>query len=153
MLGFPRYGHKYALENGNERARLHIKAHFPNLKESTIRNFKKAYKEQLKKKALVTALPTMPRGRPPLLMELDKKLRFLNAMRARGGVIVMLSEQQQMLLFEATIHLACSTFETSPCLVYGFNKSTSEWATPEQWEQLDLLFPRDYMMSAEFLPS
>ena len=79
---------KYALENGNERARLHFKAHFPNLKESTIRNFKKAYKEQLKKKAQVTALPTMPRGRPPLLMELDKKLlRFLNAMRARGGVI------------------------------------------------------------------
>ena len=30
----------------------------------------------------------MPRGRPPLLMELDKKLlQFLNAMRARGGVI------------------------------------------------------------------
>ena len=70
------------------KERLHFKAHFPNLKESTIRNFKKTYKEQLKKKALVTALPTMPRGRPPLLMELDKKLlRFLNAMRARGGVI------------------------------------------------------------------
>ena len=76
------------MENGNERARLHFKAHFPNLKESTIRNFKKAYKEQLKKKAQVTALPTMPRGRPSLLMELDKKLlRFLNAMRARDGVI------------------------------------------------------------------
>ena len=115
---------------------------FPNLKESTIRNFKKAYKEQLKQKALVTALPTMPRGRPPLLMELDKKLlQFLNAMRARGGVI-----------FEATIHLACSTFKTSPCLVHGFNQSTSEWATPEEWKQrLDLLFQRDYIMSAEFL--
>ena len=36
---------KYALENGNERARVHFKTQFPNLKESTIRNFKKAYKE------------------------------------------------------------------------------------------------------------
>ena len=76
------------MENGNERARVRFKTQFPNLKESTIRNFKKAYKEQLKKKAQVTALPTMPRGRPPLLMELDRKLlQFLNAMRARGGVI------------------------------------------------------------------
>ena len=43
---------KYALENGNERARLHFKAHFPNLKESTIRKFKKAYKEQLQKRKM-----------------------------------------------------------------------------------------------------
>ena len=79
---------KYALENGNERARVHFKTQFPNLKESTIRNFKKAYKEQLKKKAEVTALPTMHRGRPPLLMELDRRLlQFLNAVRARGGVV------------------------------------------------------------------
>ena len=70
--------------NGNE---LYFKAHFPNLKESTIRNFKKDYKEQLKKKGHVTALPTMPRGRPPQLLELDEKLlRFLNGMRARGEV-------------------------------------------------------------------
>ena len=33
---------KYALENGNEKARLHFLSIFPNLKESTIRNFKKA---------------------------------------------------------------------------------------------------------------
>ena len=47
---------------------------------------KKAYQEQLK--ARVTALPTMPRSRPPLLMKLGEKLlRFLNTMRARGGVI------------------------------------------------------------------
>ena len=32
--------------------------------------------------AQVTALPTMPRGRPPLLLELDRKLlQFLNAVR------------------------------------------------------------------------
>ena len=79
---------KYAFENGNKGARVHFKAQFPNLKESTIRNFKKAYKEQLKTTIRVTALPTRPRGRPPLLLELDEKLlQFLNAMRARGGVI------------------------------------------------------------------
>ena len=67
---------------------IHFKSQFPNLKESTIRNFIKTYKEQLKTTAQVTALPTMPRGRPPLLLELDRKLlQFLNAMRARGGVI------------------------------------------------------------------
>ena len=37
---------KYALENGNAKAR-HFLVKFPNLKESTIRNFKKAYEERL----------------------------------------------------------------------------------------------------------
>ena len=57
---------KYALENANKRAKIHFtcKSQFPNLKESTIRNFKN-YKEQLKMTVQVTALPTMPRGRPP----------------------------------------------------------------------------------------
>ena len=38
---------KYALENGNNNARKHFTGLFPSLKESTIRNFKKAYKEKL----------------------------------------------------------------------------------------------------------
>lgn len=68
---------------------LDFKTQFPKLKESTIRNFKKAYRDQLQNRdQVVTALPTMPRGRPPILMELDAKLiQFLNAMRAKGGVI------------------------------------------------------------------
>ena len=32
---------KYALENGNETARVHFLKKFPNLRESTVRNFKK----------------------------------------------------------------------------------------------------------------
>ena len=40
---------KYALENGNKNAQIHFKSQFPDLKESTIRNFKKTYKEQLKR--------------------------------------------------------------------------------------------------------
>ena len=67
-------------------------AQFPNLKESTVRNFKRAYKDQLKRKQLhpqpVTALPSKPRGRPPALLELDEKLiKFLRALRIKGGVI------------------------------------------------------------------
>ena len=38
---------KYALENGNLKAMRHFSARFPDIKESTIRNFKKAYKERL----------------------------------------------------------------------------------------------------------
>ena len=85
---------KYALEHGNEKARRRFLAQFPNLKESTVRNFKRAYKDQLnvQRKQLhpqpVTALPSKPRGRPPVLLELDEKLiKFLRALRSKGGVI------------------------------------------------------------------
>lgn len=86
---------KYALENGNERAIRHFSAQFPNLKESTVRNFKKAYKNELDKQRKqqlipqpVTEIVPKPRGRPPILLELDKKLvKFLTAIRAKGGVV------------------------------------------------------------------
>ena len=36
----------------------------------------------------VTALPTQPRSRPPLLLELDaKRIKFLEAVQMKGGVI------------------------------------------------------------------
>ena len=67
---------------------------FLNLKESTIRNFKKSYKERLdyQLKQLhpqpVTKIMAQPRGRPPILQELDTKLiKFLRALRSRGSVI------------------------------------------------------------------
>ena len=85
---------KYALENGNTSTRCHFSAEFPDLKESTIRNFKKVYKEHLgyQRKQLhpkaVTEIPSQPRGRPPLLLEIDTKLlSFLKAVRRRGGVV------------------------------------------------------------------
>lgn len=87
---------KYALENGNENARRHFTSLFPTLKlrESTIRNFKKAYKEKLETQRRqhsvepVTKLPLKPRGRPPILLELDAKLmKFLKALRNKGGVV------------------------------------------------------------------
>ena len=39
---------KWALENGNKSARNHFLKDFPNLNESTVRNFKKAYEERMK---------------------------------------------------------------------------------------------------------
>ena len=85
---------KYALENGNERARRHFQSRFPNLNESTIRNFKKAYKERLAHERKrdhpqpVTAITARPRGRPPILLELDGKLlQYLKALRSKGGVV------------------------------------------------------------------
>uniref|UniRef100_A0A1X7VSS3 Uncharacterized protein n=1 Tax=Amphimedon queenslandica TaxID=400682 RepID=A0A1X7VSS3_AMPQE len=84
---------KYALENGNEKARLHFLSTFPNWRESTIRNFKEAYESQLsveRKKVNpepVTELTTKPKGRPPVLLDLDEKLIFLTAIRSKGGVV------------------------------------------------------------------
>lgn len=84
---------KYAAENGNEKARKHFSKDFPDLKESTIRNFKKKYYAQLAEarkagSTEVVCIPSEVRGRPPILMELDKKLlTFLKGIRNRGGVI------------------------------------------------------------------
>ena len=85
---------RYALENGNERARKRFMVQFPNLCESTVRNFKKAYaaKLHLQKKQLSpqpkTEIPGKLRGRPPILLELDEKLiKFLRAIRSKGGVV------------------------------------------------------------------
>lgn len=85
---------RYALENGNENARKHFSSKFPSLSESTVRNFRKAYKEKLSRQQKqacpqqVTEIPHKPRGRPPLLLELDEKLiKFLRAVRSKGGIV------------------------------------------------------------------
>ena len=76
------------------KARRHFQSRFPNLNESTIRNFKKAYNERLAHERKrdhpqpVTAITTRLRGRPPILLELDGKLlQYLKALRSKGGVI------------------------------------------------------------------
>ena len=85
---------KYALVVGNERARRHFLFIFPNLTESSIIHFKKAYKEKLEHERKhehpkpVTAISAQPRGRPPILLELDGKLlQYLKALRSKGGVV------------------------------------------------------------------
>ena len=85
---------RYALENGNERARKHFLIKYPLLTESTVRNFKRAYKEKLQKESKKvnpqpgTCITPQPRGRPPILLELDAKLiKLLTAIRTKGGVV------------------------------------------------------------------
>lgn len=85
---------KYALLNGMERARHDFQPRFPNLNESTIQNFKKAYKERLAHERKqghpqsVTTITAQPWGRPPILLELDGKLfQYLKALRSKGGVV------------------------------------------------------------------
>lgn len=86
---------KYASQNGNERARQKFLTEFPKLTESTVRNFKKMYLQQLKEERKknpipnpVTKLPVLPKGRPPLMLSLDQKLiKFLKAVRSKGGVV------------------------------------------------------------------
>ena len=85
---------KYSCEHGNKKALQHFSKEYPNLKESTLRNFKKAYQDKLLIQRQqgnvqqVTSLERLPRGRPPLLLELDCKLiSFVKNLRARGGVV------------------------------------------------------------------
>ena len=85
---------KYASENGAEKARKRFLAEFPNLNESTVRYFKTLYQQKMREETKkdqpmpVTMLTTQPRGRPPLLLELDEKLiKFLHGVRRKGGVI------------------------------------------------------------------
>ena len=80
---------KYATENGNEKARKHFSKDFLDLKESTIRNFKKKYYVKLAeaRKAGNTEVICIP-SEVPVLMDLDNKLlTFLKGIRSRGGVI------------------------------------------------------------------
>ena len=81
---------KYTSEHGNERARKHFLADFQNLNESTVRYFKALYQQKMREERKkdnpqpVTSLPTQPRGRPPLLLDLNAKLvTFLQAVRRR----------------------------------------------------------------------
>ena len=85
---------KYAVEHVNKNAKLRFSKDFPNLNESTVRNFKKSYVEKMnhQRKQMnpqpVTEIPIQPRGHPPYMLELDHKLRkFLLAVRSRGGII------------------------------------------------------------------
>ena len=125
---------------------------FLNLKESTIRNFKKSYKERLdyQLKQLhpqpVTKIMAQPRGRPPILQELDTKLiKFLRALRSRGSVInihVVRAATQK------AIHQQSNSVG-SICHVLGFSPFTDAWDTPEEWgPPLVHQWHRDFLMNA-----
>lgn len=85
---------KYASQHGNDRARKKFLDKYPKLTESTVRNFKKMYLKKVKEERqkggvpCVSKLPVLPKGRPPLMLDLDHKLlTFLKAVRTKGGVV------------------------------------------------------------------
>ena len=78
-------------ENDNGLARRKFAEAFPNLKESSVRNFKKLYLQKLNAKIneqSITNLALKTRGRPPILGDLDDKLvNVLLVRRQKGGTI------------------------------------------------------------------
>ena len=119
---------KYASENGPEKARKRFMAEFPNLNESTVRYFRRLYQQQIKEEAKkdnplpVTVLPTQPRGRPPLLLELDAKLiNYLQAVRKKGGVI--------------NIHVLRATAEALIKCNPAFSQQLRRFDMPRSWVQ------------------
>ena len=113
---------KYSCEHGNTKALQHFSKEYPNLKESTLRNFKKAYQDKLKvilrqegNVQQVTSLESLPRGRSPLLLELDCKLiSFVKNLRARGGVVngsVISAAAKGLIRNNPSLHQRYNSFE------------------------------------------
>ena len=85
---------KRAAEHGVAATVCHYIKDFPNLKENTVRDWRKAYRLELKKRVRngsegITELPLKKRGRPLLLGEqLDKQLQaYLTSFRESGAVV------------------------------------------------------------------
>ena len=118
---------KYASENGNLRAINHFKEQVSNLSESTVRTFKQAYEKKLKEKkkqggahaqVTVTSIPEDTRGRPPILLDLDKKLiTLLKSIRNRGGVVN----------FSVVKASALALIKSSPTKDFRGFEPTSSW--------------------------
>ena len=89
---------KRASEHGVVAAVRHFKKDYPNLKENTVRDWRNAYRLELRKRAAskecdgdtsVTVLPQKKKGRPLLLgEELDKQVQaYLTSFRESGAVV------------------------------------------------------------------
>lgn len=82
---------KYAAENGVSASLRHFKRGnaFPDLKESTVRGWAKAYKDGLSTGGSVFKLPERRRGRPLLLgKDLDDQVKaFVQDLRSSGSVV------------------------------------------------------------------
>ena len=84
---------KYASQNGVAAAVRHYKNKYDKLNESTVRGFKSRVEEDLKKATKNKVQPsnliaTEPRGRPPMLGEIDEKVQtYIHHLSKRGGLI------------------------------------------------------------------
>ena len=85
---------KNAFEHGNAAAVRHFKNDFPNIKESTVREFKKRYEKQLQEAKKQNLQPKLAKkfssktGRPLFLGKFDLMLQsYIKGMSNRGAVI------------------------------------------------------------------
>ena len=85
---------KYASENGPARAVKHFEKKFPRLNESSVRDMKRKYEDEInvaarEKRDVAGVLIANRRGRPLMLgYELDTKIQsYLTAVRSRGGLV------------------------------------------------------------------
>ena len=83
---------KYAALHGPMSTVIKFKKTHPQLKESTVRTFREKYHSSLKAKKAGTTitkkLPSLKRGRPLLLGNIDEKVKnFQTALRQKGGVV------------------------------------------------------------------
>ena len=85
----------YCAQHGPIATVKHFKSKFPNLKESTARNFRDKYRKLLSKELQddngqnsVSSIPTSKRGRKLLIGDLDKEvMNFIYNLREVGGVV------------------------------------------------------------------
>ena len=82
---------RYAAENGNVATLKRFKSEYKDLVESTVRSFKKKYLAAVAEKRAaqdyteVSAIPSLKRGRPLTLGEIDGEVQqYLRALRAAG---------------------------------------------------------------------
>ena len=98
------------------------------MKESTVRSFKKAYREELEKQQKktipqpVTAITAKPKGRPALLLDLDEKLiKFLKAVKAKGAVV--------------NIHVVRATAKALISSNPSSSNNLKDFSMPRSWAQ------------------
>ena len=83
---------KYSCEKGNKAAVSKFSAELGHIvKESTVRNMKKAYLTMLKSEKdpdKIQSLPYAARGRPLLLRDYDRDVAsYIKSLRAAGGIV------------------------------------------------------------------
>lgn len=110
---------KYTVETGIESACKGFREQFPNLNESTIRNFKKLYLAKLKAESkkenpeVISVLPVKTGGGYHYCWNYvdDKLIKILRVIRSKGGIV--------------NIHVVCASadalIKSNPSLIQHFH--------------------------------
>ena len=125
---------RHALEHGNTCAVKHFtKELYFDIKESTVRNFKKAYIKKLqssKDSDSITSLPNKNRGRPLKLGNIDSQVQvYLRKLLSAGGIVnrtVTLAAAKGIILSRAP-HLYKDNLLGRKCQFIGQNHCLTVW--------------------------